>query len=89
MAERIRAYDWSSTSLGPLDQWPGNLRTTLGILLNSSFPMLLFWGKDLICFYNDAFRPSLGIDGKHPMVGKKGSDGWADTWPVIDRKSVV
>jgi signal transduction histidine kinase len=85
MAERIRAYDWSSTSLGPLDQWPGNLRTTLGILLNSSFPMLLFWGKDLICFYNDAFRPSLGIDGKHPMVGKKGSDGWADTWPVIGK----
>jgi len=83
MSERIRAYDWSSTSLGPLDQWPGNLRTTLGILLHSSFPMFLFWGEDLICFYNDAFRPSLGVDGKHPMVGKKGSEGWADIWPII------
>jgi signal transduction histidine kinase len=85
MAERIRAYDWSSTSLGPVDQWPGNLRTTLGILLNSSFPMFLFWGEELICFYNDAFRPSLGVDGKHPMVGKKGIDGWADIWHIIGK----
>ena len=85
MAERIRAYDWSSTALGPIDQWPGNLRTTLGILLNSSFPMFLFWGEDLISFYNDAFRPSLGVDGKHPMVGKKGSDGWGDIWHIIGK----
>jgi PAS domain S-box-containing protein len=85
MAERIRTYDWSSTSLGPLDLWPGNLRTTLGILLNSSSPMFLFWGKDFICFYNDAFRPSLGVDGKHPMVGKKGSEGWADIWDIIGK----
>jgi PAS domain S-box-containing protein len=80
MADRIRAYDWSLTSLGPMDQWPGNLRITLGILLHSSFPMFLFWGEDLICFYNDAFRHSLGVDGKHPMLGEKGSDAWADTW---------
>jgi len=85
MADRIRAFDWSSTSLGPIDHWPGNLRTTLGILLNSNFPMFLFWGEDLICFYNDAFRPSLGADGKHPMVGKKGRDGWADIWHIIGK----
>jgi PAS domain S-box-containing protein len=85
MAQLIRTYDWSSTSLGPLDQWPANLRTTLGILLHSSSPMFLFWGEDLICFYNDAFRPSLGVDGKHPMVGKKGSDGWADIWHIIGK----
>ena len=85
MAQLIQTYDWSSTSLGPIDQWPANLRTTLGILLHSSFPMFLFWGEDLICFYNDAFRPSLGVDGKHPMVGKKGSDGWADIWHIIGK----
>ncbi len=85
MAERVRAYDWSCTSLGPIDQWPGSLCTTLNILLHSSFPMFLFWGDDLICFYNDAFRPSLGIDGKHPMVGKKGRDGWADIWNTVGK----
>lgn len=34
-------------------------------------------------FYNDAFRPSLGADGKHPAVGKLGSEVWSDTWTVI------
>jgi hypothetical protein len=85
MAERIRTYDWLSTPLGPLDQWPANLRTSLGIVLNCSFPMFLFWGDDLICFYNDAFRPSLGVDGKHPMIGKSGREGWADIWDTIGK----
>jgi PAS domain S-box-containing protein len=45
--------------------------------------MLLFWGDELICFYNDAFRPSLGVDGKHPAVGKRGQEMWEDIWGFI------
>ncbi|HXR79437.1 MAG TPA: ATP-binding protein, partial [Saprospiraceae bacterium] len=56
---------------------------TLGILLHSAFPMFLFWGKDLICFYNDAYRPSLGEHGKHPAVGKKGKEVWPEIWGFI------
>lgn len=82
-AELIRKFDWDRSSLGPIDQWPVSLRTTVGLLLHSAFPMLLFWGDDLITFYNDAFRPSLGADGKHPSIGKKGSEMWADIWDVI------
>jgi hypothetical protein len=26
LARRIRAYDWSKTSLGPLEKWPKSLR---------------------------------------------------------------
>lgn len=78
--ELVRSLDWSETSLGTPDNWPSSLRTSLGILLHSALPMVLFWGDDYICFYNDAFRPSLGIDGKHPGIGKKGRDLWADVW---------
>ena len=85
MAELIRTYDWSSTSLGPLDQWPGNLCTTLNILLHSAIPMFLFWGEDQICFYNDAFRGTLGVDGKHPMVGQKARVAWADSWQLTGK----
>ena len=83
-----RSHNWSDSVLGAPESWPQSLRTTLSIILNSKFPMFLFWGPDLICFYNDAYRPSLGNTGKHPAVGKKGADLWPEIWgsikPVID-----
>ncbi len=89
MGELIRTKDWSKTSLKNPETWPQSLRTTLSIILNSKFPMFLFWGPDLICFYNDAYRPSLGIDGKHPaMLGEKAPNYWKEIWndikPLID-----
>ncbi|MEZ0539780.1 PAS domain-containing sensor histidine kinase [Fibrella arboris] len=46
--------------------------------------MLIFWGQELITFYNDAFRPSLGNNGKHPSsLGQPGEVSWAESWPVI------
>ncbi len=84
MARLIIAHDWTQTSLGDPESWPQSLKTTLSILINSKFPTVLFWGEDLICFYNDAFRPSLGIEGKHPWsLGKKGEVMWAEIWPII------
>jgi hypothetical protein len=83
IGELIRHFDWSTTSIGTPDQWPQSLRISLGIVLNSGFPMFLFWGDDLTCFYNDAFRPSLGVDGKHPAIGKKGKEVWAEIWDFI------
>ncbi len=84
MGELTRNYDWAQTSLGAPDQWPQSLRTTLSILLNSKFPMFLWWGPELICFYNDAYRPSLGNNGKHPYaLGKPGEEIWPEIWSII------
>lgn len=84
MAELMRNYDWSTTIIGLPTQWPQSLRTTLSIILNSKFPMFLFWGKDLLCFYNDAYRPSLGNNGKHPAaLGKPGAEIWPEIWHII------
>ncbi|MES2680955.1 MAG: PAS domain S-box protein [Bacteroidota bacterium] len=90
MGERMRAKDWSETSLGPPDNWPQILLSTLSIILNSRFPMFLFWGPEYICFYNDAYRPSLGKNGKHPAIlGSKAEDYWQEIWadikPLIDK----
>lgn len=77
----IRSFDWAATSLGDMELWPQVLRAALGIMLNSKFPMCLMWGEDLIFFYNDAFRASLGNDGKHPAaIGQKSEDVWAEIW---------
>jgi PAS domain S-box-containing protein len=84
MGSLLRNKDWSKTSLGKPESWSQSLRTTLSIVLNSKFPMFLFWGKDLICFYNDAYRPSLGKEGKHPQaLGSKAEEVWQEIWPVI------
>jgi len=46
--------------------------------------MFLWWGPQLIQFYNDAYRPSLGNNGKHPYaLGQKGEDCWPEIWPII------
>jgi len=84
MGERIRLFNWTSTSLGHISTWPQSLLTTLSIVLNSRFPMFVWWGDDLIQFYNDAYRPSLGMDAKHPSaLGQKGEDCWQEIWPII------
>jgi hypothetical protein len=84
MSSLIATYDWSSTSLGNINDWPQSLQTTLSIIIHSKFPMFLYWGPDLICFYNDAYRPSLGNDGKHPIaLGAKAKDVWPEIWDVI------
>ena len=67
MGARIRATDWSHTPLGPVDAWPQSLRLALGICLNSRFPMFVWWGPELINFYNDAYIPVLGT--RHPAQG--------------------
>lgn len=81
----IESIDWSSTNLGPMDEWPKCLHITLAMILNSKFPMFIFWGDDHICFYNDAAR--FRSEGRHPYaLGKKGEIVWKESWPVIKQK---
>lgn len=79
----MRSVDWAATPLGPIAGWPGSLKTAVGILLHSRNPMFLWWGADLIQFYNDAYVPSFG-KGKHPAaMGQRGKDCWQEIWPTI------
>jgi PAS domain S-box-containing protein len=83
MADLTRALDWSQTPVGPIDQWPETLLVTVNTMLASRHPMFLWWGKELVQFYNDAYRPSLGAD-KHPSaLGQNGIDCWPEIWPII------
>src|SRR5687768_15202283 len=83
MGQLVKDHDWSDTSIGNIQDWPLSLRITLYDVLHSGFPMFLFWGEEFLCFYNDAFRPSFGIDGKHPAVGKKAITVWGEIWHII------
>lgn len=79
----MRAYDWASSPLGAPLLWPQSLRTAVRILLNTNHPMFIFWGPDLIQFYNDAYSRTLG-DERHPSaLGACGRACWAEIWPLI------
>ena len=77
----IGSMDWSNTSLGPISRWPRSLKTMIGVMLGSRFPMMLGWGPDLLQFYNDAYVPVLGV--KHPALGVPVRTVWAEIWDVV------
>lgn len=81
MGAIMRSTDWSKTKLGPVEHWPRSLRTMLGVVLGSRFPMLLWWGPDLLHLYNDAYRPILR--DKHPAsLAAPAAQVWAEVWDV-------
>jgi signal transduction histidine kinase/DNA-binding response OmpR family regulator len=83
MGELMRTLDWSQTPLGPVEQWPQSLRTAVSICLMSRFPMLIWWGPELVMLYNDAYRPILGAN-KHPQaMGQRGRECWPEIWDII------
>lgn len=82
MAMLMRSLDWSQTLLGSVSQWSTSLKTAVSICLNSRFPMVIWWGKDLVLLYNDAWQPILGT--KHPKaLGRPGQQVWSEIWDII------
>ena len=82
MERRIRGLDWSKTPLGPIHTWPQSLRTAVNIGLSSRYAMWMAWGPERTMFYNDAYRPTLGM--KHPRaLGMPAGEVWPEIWPDI------
>ncbi len=78
-----RSIDWNKSILGPPDQWPTALKSTLATMFQTRQPMFLWWGPELIQFYNDAYLPSFGR-GKHPLaMGQRGRECWREIWNII------
>ena len=86
MADLVRSFDWSATSIGPIESWPEPLLPCVNLLLSSRHPMFLWWGPDLVQFYNDAYRPSFGR-GKHPgALGQTARECWTEIWEYIESR---
>ena len=83
LASLTRAFDWAATPLGSSTQWPDSLKTILGVVLAANHPMFLWWGPDLIQFYNDAYRKTLGPERHPSALGQPGRECWHEIWPII------
>src|SRR5215469_11610156 len=62
----IRAFDWSTTSLGPIAGWPAHLKGAVSLMLPAKAQIVLFWGPEFVALYNDAYAPTIGE--KHPRA---------------------
>jgi len=81
IGRRIRSRDWSQHALGPVEDWDPALRTSLGIVLSSSFPTFLVWGEDLTLFFNDPYEPMLGQ--KPDSLGAPFPAVWHEVWDTL------
>jgi DNA-binding NtrC family response regulator/signal transduction histidine kinase len=82
MGARMRAFDWSTTDLGPVAQWPQSLRAGVRIVLAAGHPMLISWGPDYTMLYNDAYGVVVGT--KHPgALGRSCREVLAEAWDFI------
>jgi signal transduction histidine kinase/serine phosphatase RsbU (regulator of sigma subunit)/FixJ family two-component response regulator len=82
MGRRLVSFDWDSHPLGPLAEWPLEIRTVVAASLVSRFPVVLWIGEDLSLVYNDGYIPMLGE--KHPgALGAPGSAVWSEIWDVV------
>ncbi len=90
MRGRFRETDWSATPLGPAEGWPPLLKVVVAMCLDSSFPMVVSWGKDVVLLYNDAYIPLLGSDLHRHALGRPAREVWSPgVWsvsrPLIDQ----
>ncbi len=83
MGRLIRAYDWASSPVGAPEHWPPGLRTAVRLILTSRHPMFIWWGPELIQFYNDAYRQTMGPERHPSALGDRGRDCWAEIWDII------
>jgi PAS domain-containing protein len=83
MGRLTRAHYWAGTSLGPPSVWPQSLRTAVRLMLTNHHPMFIWWGPDLIQFYNDAYMRTLGPERHPSALGAKGRECWAEIWDII------
>jgi PAS domain-containing protein len=82
MGERIRAFNWNVTPLGPPEEWPQALKTLVNLLLASKQPMFLGWGLERTWLYNDAFTPILG---RNPLaLGQPSMEVWVEAREVLE-----
>ncbi|KAF4974490.1 hypothetical protein FZEAL_8612, partial [Fusarium zealandicum] len=77
-----RSVDWASTPLGPIEDWPADLRTMSNLIMGSPHPAALYWGPQFVIIYNEAYLDLAGQ--KHPkLMGSCYIDAWPEIWDEI------
>lgn len=78
----LKAFDWSTTPLGPRERWPAALEAIFSMMLGSPLSMCATWGPEQTLLYNAAYAPILAR--RHPAaLGQPIAEVWSDVWSAI------
>ncbi|OTB04491.1 hypothetical protein M426DRAFT_58670 [Hypoxylon sp. CI-4A] len=82
-----RSIDWTSTPLGPIENWCSELRQMANLVMGSPNPVALYWGPEYTTIYNEAYVALAGA--KHPqLMGQSYRDAWDEIWldyqPILE-----
>ena len=78
-----RSIDWAATPLGPMENWPAELRSMCNLIMASPHPAAMYWGPELIAIYNEAYILLAGQ--KHPrLMGQRYREAWSEIWDSIE-----
>ncbi|KAH7256664.1 hypothetical protein BKA59DRAFT_81231 [Fusarium tricinctum] len=77
-----RSIDWAATPLGPIEDWPAELRSMSNLIMGSPHPAAMYWGPQFVIIYNEAYLDLAGK--KHPkLMGACYMDAWAEIWDEL------
>lgn len=66
-------HEWSTTPLGPVEEWSPHLRCAATWVLEAKLPAALVWGAERVTIVNDALRPIL----RHYAQGSRLAEAFA------------
>src|ERR1700693_587125 len=62
----VRDVDWAKSPLGPMEQWPAQLRQMVLIVVADPTPAVVYWGDETTIVYNESYTELIG--SKHPAL---------------------
>jgi signal transduction histidine kinase len=83
MRELVQNYDWSATPLGPMTQWPASLKVIVALILDSTEPMVVWWGRESLQIYNDAYAPRVDSGDGVLALGRPAAESWKHGWALL------
>jgi len=77
IGEVIARLDWSASTLGPIEAWPQSVKSTVSLILHSTFPIATMWGEAGVMIYNSGYA-EIAAD-KHPgLLGAEVHQAWPE-----------
>ncbi|WP_342250703.1 ATP-binding protein [Sphingomonas sp. OTU376] len=80
--ERLRAPDFAVPELGPVAEWPGELKVALDLMLASPQRAFVTWGADYLFFYNDRILEAYR-DENARIFGRSYNKSWPQVWDKV------
>ncbi|CAG8952891.1 hypothetical protein HYFRA_00007605, partial [Hymenoscyphus fraxineus] len=80
----LDGVDWTASPLGPIAQWPIQLKQVVFAIERDTQPAVVFWGELMTIVYNEAYSQLIGnshpkLQGNDPRIDCKG------LWPQFEK----